>query len=256
MISKAKLKQLAAYRQPKRCADEGLFTVEGPRLAAEALAAGADVVAVCAAAPWLAAHALPAAAEAYEASEADLERLSLMQAPNQVWMLLRRRAVQAPEGDLVLALDRLQDPGNVGTLLRTADWFGVRRVVCSADTASLYNPKVVQASMGAVFRTQVDYVDLAAWLRGCGREVWGASLQGQPLPEAQASAPARRVLLIGNEGRGISPQCMQAVTRRVLIPNLGGTAESLNAAVAAGILMAAMTGASASRPSETNNRKQ
>ena len=117
------------------------------------------------------------------------------------------------------------------------DWFGVRRVVCSRDTVSCYNPKVVQASMGAVLRTQVDYVDLPAWLAACGMPVYGASLQGEPLPTTHCPLPTHKVLLIGNESRGISPEAMAQVTHPVLIPNLGGTAESLNASVAAGILM-------------------
>ena len=125
----------------------------------------------------------------------------------------------------------------MGTMLRTADWFGIRRVVCSRDTVSCYNPKVVQASMGAVLRTQVDYVDLPAWLATCGRPVYGASLQGEPLPTTHCPLPTSKVLLIGNESRGISPEAMAQVTHPVLIPNLGGTAESLNASVAAGILM-------------------
>lgn len=236
MISKNKLKELAAYRMQKRCDEEAVFVVEGPKMAAEALASGFVIKVVCATSEW---NTEGAGYEFYEVTHAELERLSNMKSPNQVWMLVERPASilqAAAESQAILALDRIQDPGNMGTMLRTADWYGIRRVVCSNDTVSCFNPKVVQASMGAVFRTQVDYVDLPQWLATCGMPVYGASLQGRPMAEMPHPEGAA-VLLIGNESRGISQEAMAAVTHPVLIPNIGGTAESLNASVAAGILM-------------------
>ena len=243
MISKGKLKELASYRLQKRCDEEAVFVVEGPRLAAEVLASDFVVRVVCATAEWIAANAGEGevAGEFYEVSQSELERLSSMRAPNQVWMLVERnsgeRNAMEPDGTLTLALDRIQDPGNMGTILRTADWFGVRHVVCSPDTVDCFNPKVVQASMGAVLRTRVDYCDLPQWLAGCGKPVYGASLQGEPLAACHSAIGAPSVLLIGNEGRGISREAMAQVTHPVLIPNIGGTAESLNASVATAILM-------------------
>ena len=236
MISKNKLKELAAYRLQKRCDEEAVFVVEGPKMAAEAMASGFAIRTVCAVSEeWRVENA-----EFYEVSEAELERLSNFKSPNQVWVLLRRpdhcpqSTVHSP---LILALDRIQDPGNMGTLLRTADWFGIRHVVCSRDTVSCFNPKVVQATMGAIFRTQVDYLDLPEWLASCGLPVYGASLHGEPLSAIRHPQLADKVLVIGNESRGISEEAMAQVTHPVLIPNIGGTAESLNASVAAGILM-------------------
>ena len=251
MISKNKLKELAAYRLQKRCDEEAVFVVEGPKLAGEALASGFGIRAVCATAEWREENGerSMACGEFYEVTEAELERLSNMKAPNQVWMLVERKGLDDFKdlGDsegLVLALDRIQDPGNMGTMMRTADWYGIRHIVCSKDTVSCYNPKVVQASMGAVFRTRVDYVDLPQWLAGCGMPVFGATLNGEPLtPGAELvsdSHPA--VLLIGNEGRGISEEALAAVTRPVTIGNIGGTAESLNASVAAAILIDRLIG--------------
>ena len=240
MISKNKLKDLAAYRLQKRCDEEAVFVVEGVKMAAEAIASGFTIRVICGTAEWLSAHPdSTASIETYEASTAELERLSNLRAPNQVWMLVERKDFKDPKGpkDIILALDHLQDPGNLGTIMRTADWFGIRHIVCSPDTVSCYNPKVVQATMGAIFRTQVDYVDLPRWLADCGMPVYGASLQGQPLTKHLTHNTESAVLLIGNESRGISPEAMAAVTHPILIPNLGGTAESLNASVAAGILM-------------------
>ena len=244
MISKNKLKELAAYRQQRRCDEEAVFVVEGPKMAAEALASGFGIRTVCATAEWLAANGAGVAAECHEVSLAELERLSNQKAPNQVWMLVERKDLndlKDPDG-LILALDRIQDPGNLGTMMRTADWYGIRHIVCSTDTVSCYNPKVVQASMGAVFRTRVEYVDLPQWLATCGMPVFGASLQGEPLPNIQYPLPAQKILLIGNESRGISPEAMAHVTHPVLIPNIGGTAESLNASVAAAILIDRLIG--------------
>ena len=247
MISKNKLKDLAAYRQQRRCDEEAVFVVEGPKLCGEALVSGFTVRVVCATAEWLSANAIDAVPEFYEVSQAELERLSNMRTPNQVWMLLERpdnSSFSTHHSALVLALDRIQDPGNLGTMMRTADWYGIRHIVCSPDTVSCYNPKVVQASMGAVFRTRVEYVDLPQWLAACGMPVFGASLQGEPLAHSDigASVHSPAVLLIGNESRGIGPEAMEHVTHHVLIPNIGGTAESLNASVAAAILIDRLIG--------------
>ena len=244
LISKNRLKELAAYRLQKRCDEEAVFVVEGPKMAAEAMAAAVPLRAVCATGEWIERQKDTnfGNAELFEVSPAELERLSAMKSPNQVWMLAERTsaadaALSATTTPFTLALDRIQDPGNLGTMLRTADWFGVRHVVCSRDTASCFNPKAVQATMGAIFRTRVEYVDLPAWLDGCGQPVYGASLHGQSLAALQPGNSAPAVLVIGNESRGISPEVMARVSQPVLIPNLGGTAESLNAAVAAGILI-------------------
>lgn len=249
MISKNRLKELAAYRQQRRCDEEAVFVVEGPKMAAEALASGFAVRVVCATKEWLAENEGRCAAcgELHEVGQAELERLSNMRCPNQVWMLVERPdslAFNTAHCSLILALDRIQDPGNMGTMMRTADWYGVRHIVCSADTVSCYNPKVVQASMGAVFRTRVDYVDLPQWLAACGMPVFGATLNGEPLtPGAElVSEDHPAVLLIGNEGRGISDAALSAVTRPVTIGNIGGTAESLNASVAAAILIDRLIG--------------
>ena len=238
MISKNRLKELAAYRMQKRCDEDGVFVVEGPKMAAEAMKSDFTIRTVCATSEWKAEGG--EWKEYYEVSEAELERLSNMKTPNQVWMLVERPTNSSfiiHHSSLILALDRIQDPGNMGTMMRTADWYGIRHIVCSKDTVNCYNPKVVQASMGAVFRTKVDYVDLPQWLANCGMPVFGASLQGQPLPTIHYPLPTQKVLLIGNESRVISPEAMAQVTHPVLIPNIGGTAESLNASVAAGILI-------------------
>lgn len=251
MISKSKLKELAGYKQQKRCAEEGVFVVEGVKMCAEILAAKCPVRYICGTNWWLSQQAnLPSDAEVFEVDGEGLDRLSGLKTPNEVWMVVSRSLPaaggQATEGSpLILALDHLQDPGNMGTILRTADWFGVREVVCSPDSVSCYNPKVVQSSMGSLLRTHIEYRPLAEWLGQCQLPIYGALLDGESIwnDGHPLTLPAGgAVLVIGNESRGISPEVQQLVTRRVAIPNVGGTAESLNAAVATAILLAEMFG--------------
>ncbi len=252
-LSKNQLKCLAAYRQQKRCDEEGVFVVEGVKMCSEALQSGFTVRIVCGTADFLAANGdkLAHCGEVYEVNAEQLERLSNQRSPNKVWMLVERsvlaESILTESGErrkengkgLVLALDGLQDPGNMGTIMRTADWYGIRRIVCSHDTVSCYNPKVVQATMGAIFRTEVIYCDLAEWLGNAakeGRATYGAMLDGEPYQAAALQSPA--VLVIGNEGNGISKEVAAKIGHRLTIPNIGGTCESLNAAVATAILCA------------------
>ncbi|MCR4659166.1 MAG: RNA methyltransferase [Bacteroidales bacterium] len=241
MISRSKLKELCAYRQARQCDESAVYVAEGPKLAVEAAASSASLKVCAATAAWLADHRAEADRfeQVFEISEADLERLSQQKTPAGVWMLIARPEPQPldPDAPLLLALDRLQDPGNLGTILRIADWFGVRHVVCSDDSASPYNPKAVQASMGAVLRTNVLRVpDLGACLLQTGRTVVGADLGGSSL--YTTALPARAALVVGNESRGLSQAVRQILGLRITIPNIGHTAESLNASVATGIICA------------------
>lgn len=244
MISKAKLKELSVYKQQKVCDEGSVFVVEGVKMCEEALAAKLPVLTICATNLWLSQHPnLPSSLEVIEVDGNALDRLSSFRTPNEVWMLLQRpketAVVASPP--LTLAIDHLQDPGNMGTIIRTADWFGLRRIICSEGTVSCYNPKVVQSTMGSLFRTEVFYTDLPAFLSECGMPIYGALLDGddiwgqdRPLQLDKDGA----VLVIGNESHGITPEVRQCITHPVAIPNLGGTAESLNASVACAILIA------------------
>ena len=129
----------------------------------------------------------------------------------------------------------------MGTIIRTADWFGIRRIICSEGTVSCYNPKVVQSTMGSLFRTEVVYTDLPKFLSECDMPVYGALLDGDNIWDDSRPLQLHKdgtVLVIGNESHGITPEVQQCVTHRIAIPNIGGTAESLNASVACAILIA------------------
>jgi len=241
-LSKNQLKHLATYRQQKNCDIDGLFVVEGEKLCLEALRSNFSIVTVCALSSWFKQYegSLPVNCQLYEVDDDALSRLSQLKTPNKVWMLLRRQQeVSSPEirQGLTLALDGLQDPGNLGTIIRTADWYDIRHIVCSRETVSCYNPKVVQATMGSIFRIIIDYVDLPIYLKQCKAKnctIYGATLDGENIYCHTLNTPS--VLVIGNEAHGISTPVAAELTSRITIPNLGGTCESLNASIATAIL--------------------
>jgi len=241
MVSRSKVSFIRGLCQKKIRDASGLYLVEGPRLVAELMAeCPEDAEEVFAVDGW---EPTPSAKARQpritRIRDIDLAAMSALQTPNLVLALVRKRLpapAAAPRGRLTLALDALRDPGNLGTIIRTADWFGIRNIVCSPDCTDLHNPKVVQATMGGIFRVAVAYADLPAWLTTLGdMPVLCTTLHGDPLPAT--APPTEGVVVIGNEARGVSDAVLALSTQRLTIPRYG-QAESLNAAVAAGIVMA------------------
>ena len=178
---------------------------------------------------------LPDTIEFIEVSEKELSQLSHQKSPNKMIALLDQWEMKSEqEFDFYIALDEIQDPGNMGTILRLADWFGVKRILCSKGTVDWFNPKVIQATMGAIFRIEVIYVDLKMTLETLQLPVYGALLEGKNV-YTQSLKPTG-VLLMGNEGKGISNELQCLITEPISIPRFGD-AESLNVAVATGILL-------------------
>lgn len=169
-------------------------------------------------------------------SEKELVQISTLKTPNKAFAILRKKEISdfSEQNKLTLALDGVQDPGNMGTILRIADWFGISTIVCSKNTVECHNPKVVQASMGAIFRVQIAYVDLAQWLKKQSVPIYGALLSGESIYTKQELKNG--ILLLGNEGNGISEDILPFITHPIAIPRIG-QAESLNVSVAAGILV-------------------
>ncbi len=238
MLTAAQRKDIIALRRKPGRDDRRRFLVEGPKLVAELLASGWAVERIVAVAAWAEGRDLPC--PLHVVPDAELERVSAMETPNQVLAVACMPAATPPPvapAGLLLALDGIQDPGNLGTILRTADWFAVEGIVCSPDCADRFNPKVVQASMGAVFRVPLAVAPLAPWLGGlpAAVDIAGAFLDGE---NAYATAhPAPAVLVLGSEGRGISEPVAARIRRRITIPR-PGRGESLNAAIAAALLCA------------------
>jgi TrmH family RNA methyltransferase len=239
VISKAKIKWIRSLQQKKNREKEGLFVVEGEKMVLEGL--GIPGLELASLVVHKDAHFLVAGypkLPVYSATTTEMEQISGLKTPNKLLAVFRRpKPTTAPAG-FRLALDSIQDPGNMGTILRLADWFGVQSVICSQETVDCYNPKVIQASMGAIFRIRVEYTDLQAYLKECGVPVYGALLNGENYTKVDYTNNG--ILLMGNEGNGISEELLPLVTKAVTIPKIG-QAESLNVATATAILLAEIT---------------
>lgn len=247
MLQRSRIKDIQRLSHKKFRDEAGEFVVEGPRMVAELLRERREGIrCIYAVSEWIetngeALGGLPPE-RICPVSQTELEALSTLESPNQVLAVVSKPAATGghiPFNGFVLALEDIRDPGNLGTIIRTADWFGVTDVVCSPSTVDLYNPKVVQATMGSVFRVRVHEEGLVGWLGGLSDiAVLGATLDGRSV---QGMGSLRRgVLVIGNEAHGLSEDVLGCCTERVTIPRRG-RAESLNASVAAGILLSHLT---------------
>jgi RNA methyltransferase, TrmH family len=249
MISRNRLKYIASLHQKKQRDEEGLFLVEGEKLVHELVGSGWKTDAV---------YALPEVADVYrksdskllveEVSEQELEKMSSLKTPNKTLAVVYIPEPVKPdfplENRLILALDEVRDPGNLGTILRLADWFGIGQVLCSNGTVELYNPRTVQATMGSIFRVKVCYGSLEEMLqqgKQKGYRVNAAVLDGENI--YRVSTFKREILLLGNESRGIAASLLAIADRKISIPAhpRWSGAESLNVSMATAILCAEFT---------------
>ncbi len=236
MLSRSEVKYIQSLCQKKQRQSEGLFIAEGPKIAEELLQSDFSIKKIYALPEWIAAN-MNNDIEMIEINEIDLSRISALQTPHEVLVVAaQKNDLEKPtlKNKLSIVLDGIQDPGNMGTIIRIADWFGIENIICSGDTVELYNPKVIQSTMGSFVRTKVFYTDLNEFLTSGAIPVFGAVLNGKNIYEL--SKPKEGLLLFGNEGKGIRKDLLQFVTNPITIPRRGG-AESLNAAVAAGIIL-------------------
>lgn len=235
MISNNELKYIQSFAHKKHWAEETVYIIEGPKLLEEALKANCAIEKIYATSAWL--HQQDLLGVPVETvDEVMLARMSQLNTPNQVIALVnKQQRVLAPfDKTFTLLLDGIQDPGNLGTIIRTADWFGIQQIIVTSDTASSYNPKVIQSTMGSCFRVMVEVADLETVLANNKLPVLGALLTGETV--YKTPLPAIGFMLIGNESKGIRENLKQFITNPIAIPKFGG-AESLNAAVATGILL-------------------
>lgn len=243
-MTSAEIKEIRRLAQKKFREETGSFIVEGTKSVLDLLHSKLAVQAVYALSGWLEEHkSLLFNVVTEQVPESELARISCLTTPQDVLAVATRPETTLSDIDFdstLLVLDGIRDPGNMGTIVRTADWFGIRQVACSPDCVELTNPKVVQATMGSFTRVKVVYTDLPLMLSS-GRvqgNIYGAYMDGEPLKET--SFGAGDVIVIGSEGSGISPAVSARVTRRISIPagiRDGERAESLNASIAAAIVM-------------------
>ncbi len=239
MLSKTEVKYIQSLGHKKRRDEERLFIAEGSKMVAELInEAPAQIFRLYATEEFFQTHTgIDQIADKHVITEDELQRISLLQTPNQALALIH----YFPEQELKninngwsLVLDGIRDPGNMGTIIRLADWFGISNIICSPDCADIYNPKVVQATMGSIMRVSIVERDLKSFLAQQKLPVVGAVLGGQKLGSIQF--PSSGLLLIGNESKGISNDLLPLLTHQLMIPGFG-QAESLNAAIATGIFL-------------------
>ena len=242
-LSKNKIKYIHALELKKTRKEERVFLAECPKLVNELLG-HFKCRFVAATAEWLRIHPQPQADEVAMVTEEELNRASLLKTPQQVLAIFEQpRHVLKPDivnHSLCLALDNIQDPGNLGTIVRLADWFGIKNIICSPDTADIYSPKAMQATMGGIARVKVHYTPLADFIRTLkSAPVYGTFLNGVNIYAQPLSHTG--LLVMGNEGNGISADIEALIQRRLYIPNFPPgekTSESLNVAVATAIACA------------------
>lgn len=233
MLSKNQIKLITSLKQKKQRQHYGFFVVEGIKTIKELLQS------------HIVLHELYTtetfnidAKNEFLISESDLKRISFLTTPNKALAIFK---IPQPKpihiNGLIVALDAVRDPGNLGTIIRLCDWFGVENLVCSNETVDCFNPKVIQATMGSITRVNISYVDLVNFLKATKLPVYGAFMEGEnvytkPLPE-------KGILVMGNEANGVSKEVEATITEKISIPRFGNlqAAESLNVATATAILL-------------------
>ncbi len=234
MLSKNDIKLITRLKQKKYRTQDGLFVVEGLKVIREFLKSSFQLQQLYTTESF-------GLAEAEETiiSEKDLKKISFLSNPNTALAVFK---IDNPETNLnveglVVALDEVNDPGNLGTIIRLCDWFGVKQLVCSTNTVDCFNPKVVQSTMGSLTRVTITYTDLEAYLKQTKGPVFGTFMDGDNV--YSASLPKEGVLVMGNEANGISKNIEALVTKKIAIPRFGDlqATESLNVATATAILL-------------------
>ncbi len=241
MISKSDVKYIQSLAHKKFRDDERLFIVEGVKMVEELIASRSNNIhRLFATQNWVQ-RQLPSSITnelTVVVEEHELAKISQLKTPNEVLALVEFPKTQHKyKGDkaLTLVLDQIQDPGNLGTIIRTCDWFGVDQIVCSLDTVDNYNPKVIQSAMGSILHVEVIYTSLPAFLSTVQDiPIYAAVLSGKSIHDIELKKPS--LILIGNESNGISKEVLAFATKKISIPKLG-QAESLNAAIASGIIL-------------------
>ena len=234
MITRAEILDIKSLATKQGREELGAFIAEGEKLVGEIRNSSLRIRRIL--------QTKPVFAEGELISEKEMERISQLKSANSVLAVVElpkhNLSLANPAKNLVLCLDRIQNPGNLGTIIRLADWFGISDIVCSEETADCFNPKVIQATMGAILRVRVHYTNLAKWLSEQGvAEIYGTFLEGENIYSAELKKSG--IIVMGNEGQGISAEVAECVSHKLLIPPYPADrcgSESLNVAVATAVI--------------------
>ena len=243
MLTKAQLKLIKSLEQRKFRKETRLFVAEGWKTIGDLIACGLSCKLFIATKEWLAEHSAECSIKAIEVSDEDMKKASFLRTPQGALALFEQPNEESeekfPTSELCLALDNVQDPGNLGTIIRIADWFGIEHIYCSTGTVDAYNPKTVQATMGAIGRVKIHYTNLPALITSLEGKipVYGTFLEGENIYGLPLSPNG--LIVMGNEGNGISPECREKIKEKLFIPNYPAereTSESLNVSTATAII--------------------
>ncbi|AWG23582.1 RNA methyltransferase [Flavobacterium faecale] len=235
MVSKNQIKLITSLQQKKYRIAQKMFFAEGIKGIQELLNSNFELIHL-----YTTKNDFPEVAASHKTitQEADLKKISALSTPNSC-LALFKIPVEKPINDtgLVLALDSIRDPGNMGTILRLCDWFGVKQLLCTAETVDIYNPKVVQATMGSISRVNVNYIDLEHYLKATTKKVYGTFMDSTNIYKTELLQDG--IIVMGNEANGISPEIEKLITDRITIPRFGALqqTESLNVATATAIIL-------------------
>lgn len=229
MLSKSDIKFLKSLSQKKRRDDLGIFIVEGEKMVEESLRSDFEVDRVI---------------YTKDVGKEDMSKITLLSSPSPAFAILKKReyskAISIDQKKLYLALDSVHDPGNLGTIIRLADWFGIEAIIASEDTVDMYNPKVIQASMGAIFRIKMHYMNLSCFIKenSDSSDIYGTFLKAPSIYESPLSSSG--IIVMGGESHGISREVESLIKRRLYIPSFARAgsegSESLNVAIATAIV--------------------
>ena len=235
MISKNQIKFIKSLFLKKNRVKAQLFVAEGEKIVNELLNSKFEIEHIYATKQFSGINSSDKSAVTVVSSE-ELSRISNLTSPNNVLAIVRvgQKELENNTG-ITLVLDDVNDPGNLGTIIRICDWFGVTQLICSANTVDCYNPKVVQSAMGSLFRVNITYLDLTTYLANIDTPIYGAYMRGIDVKGQES--PKQAHLIMGNEANGISESISKYITNKVSIKNIGKNTESLNVAVATSILL-------------------
>lgn len=233
MITNNQIKYIRGLYLKKNRVVEKCFVVEGEKSINELLSSSFKIIHLFATRDWLSKNNYEGA---NEVSVSDLSRISNLKSPNNVLAVVEKKEqIEKIGSGFTLVIDNIKDPGNMGTIIRICDWFDIRKIVCSENTVDIYNPKVVQASMGSLFRVNILYANLSKYLQTVTKPIYGAYMQGKDIKKMNFHQDA--YLVIGNESNGISSNLSKFIDHKVTIKKNGEKTESLNVAVATSILL-------------------
>jgi TrmH family RNA methyltransferase len=235
MISRNEVKYIQSLYHKKNRDEEDVFVAAGVKLISEILHSYFKPVKIYALQDWIDQN--PEVENVIAVNESELKKISTQETPGKVVAIVRKKNTEKItdlSGKITLLLDGVQDPGNLGTIIRTAEWFGIENIIATNDTADVYNPKVIQSTMGSFLRINIFYTDLKQFLSNNIIPVYGAVLNGENISAVEP--PDECLLLTGNESKGIRDELLPYIQTKITIPRLG-KAESLNVAVATGIIL-------------------